>query len=210
MPPRGKTTPAGVTIAGPVGRAYARKLPTLPCVGSPVKLRSHRHPKPTTRSTYAGASSLVDHQEETPRSSTRSKSIRTVGLEGKRVIEKDGSPLPLTSPSDVAILPQENKSLDLSLPKGHEHPPYGATAVSASDRDHVTTSPWIPVRIAVALPSSAPPRRPIRTGPSLGWGGLLVGRFLQAGCKTLAVAVNITMPTNIGEADPKASTSNPP
>uniref|UniRef100_A0A0D9VGR5 Uncharacterized protein n=1 Tax=Leersia perrieri TaxID=77586 RepID=A0A0D9VGR5_9ORYZ len=48
--------------------------------------------------------SPVDHQEQTPRSSMRSKSIRVVGLEGKRVIKKDGSPLPLTSPSDAAIL----------------------------------------------------------------------------------------------------------
>uniref|UniRef100_A0A0D9XJP1 Uncharacterized protein n=1 Tax=Leersia perrieri TaxID=77586 RepID=A0A0D9XJP1_9ORYZ len=88
----------------PKGRAFAGKLPTLPCLGPPAKLRSHRHPKPTTRSPCASASSPDDLQEETPRSSTCSKSIRVVGLEGKRVIEKDGSPLPLTSPSNTAIL----------------------------------------------------------------------------------------------------------
>uniref|UniRef100_A0A0D9WEB8 Uncharacterized protein n=1 Tax=Leersia perrieri TaxID=77586 RepID=A0A0D9WEB8_9ORYZ len=103
----------------PEGRTFARKLPTLPCLGPPAKVRSHRHPKPTTHSPCAEASSPVDHQEEAPRSSTRSKSIRAVGLEGKRVIEKDGSPLPsLTYPTrpscDDKVSTQENKSLDLS------------------------------------------------------------------------------------------------
>uniref|UniRef100_A0A0D9W408 Uncharacterized protein n=1 Tax=Leersia perrieri TaxID=77586 RepID=A0A0D9W408_9ORYZ len=50
----------------PEGRAFARKLPTLPCLGPPAKLRRHRHPKPTTHSPCADASSSVDHQEETP------------------------------------------------------------------------------------------------------------------------------------------------
>uniref|UniRef100_A0A0D9WP20 Uncharacterized protein n=1 Tax=Leersia perrieri TaxID=77586 RepID=A0A0D9WP20_9ORYZ len=99
------------------------------------------------------------------------------------------------------VSPQEKQSLDLSSPEGQEHSPYSAAAVSASDRDHVTTSPWIPGRIAVALPFSAPPRRPIRM--DLRWS-------LCPCCNTLAVVVDITMPTNIGEADPKAITSNPP
>uniref|UniRef100_A0A0D9X4B5 Uncharacterized protein n=1 Tax=Leersia perrieri TaxID=77586 RepID=A0A0D9X4B5_9ORYZ len=55
---------------------------------------------------------------------------------------------------DDKVSPRENKSLDLSPQKCQKYLPYDAAAVSASDRDHVTSSPRIPVGIAVALPFS--------------------------------------------------------
>nr|BBF90057.1 hypothetical protein [Oryza rufipogon]BBF90063.1 hypothetical protein [Oryza rufipogon] len=87
--PKRKAAPTSVTAAGPKARP------------SPVVLLSRAK---------ECMSASADHEQipfaikEESRPPLRFHSIHVVGLERKRVREKDGSPLPSTSPSSVAIL----------------------------------------------------------------------------------------------------------